>query len=104
MDRWRIEAKERVYQTLTDIFIFRHGLDGQIDVLIPKGTDSVEEKSLPSDAVIPPALTIHSHLAPLLMDALKRNGTKLPDESYTAGKLQATESHLKDLRQLLKLK
>lgn len=34
----------------------------------------------------------------------KEEGFKTPDESHTKGKLEATESHLKDMRTLLKLK
>lgn len=38
------------------------------------------------------------------VDYAREDGMKMPDESHTKGKLEATENHLKDMRTLLKLK
>lgn len=102
---WRIKINERPAQLITDIWIFRRGAKGgEIILWTPKEGDVVEEKSFGYGDSIPPTLTLNTNLLPLLMEALRDNGVKLPDESFTKGKLEATENHLRDLRQLLKLK
>ena len=54
-------------------------------------------------ALIEPTLTMQSDMLQALVDHI--HTTKKPSEGkFTEGKLEATEGHLSDLRQLLKLK
>lgn len=46
----------------------------------------------------PPTFTIEPHDINVLVKALHDFGARLPDEGKVAGKLEATERHLEDLR------
>jgi hypothetical protein len=99
-----VEVRNRPYQFLTDIFIYRELSAGRLSVFLPQGEDVMEEKVFEQYAAIPATLTIPQEILPLLMKALAENGVKPPEASFVSGKLEATEAHLKDMRALLKLK
>lgn len=53
------------------------------------------------DDAPPPLVVLPGDVLPELMEALIKQGTKPPAESFNKGKLDATERHLEDMRSLV---
>lgn len=108
MEPWKIEVRQRPHMFLTDIWIFRRGNNNKVVVWLPHRDAAgqiIEEKEYDYGMVdLPASLTLPSDLVPNLLAAIIENGVKPPEQQYTAGKLEAVQAHLGDLRQLLKLK
>ena len=100
---WEIKLKDRPAQYFTDIFIFRRGSNNKTILYGIKDDSIVEEKEFDLGESVPPTITIPTDLVPILLVAITKKGIKMPEESFTKGKLEATENHLGDLRKLLKL-
>src|SRR3990167_6191737 len=100
-EEWKIELRKRPAQMVTDIWIFRRNIKGIISY-IPHNGYIAEEKEFDANSKIPPSIVLPDEFILALFQAIRTTGIKLPDESFTKGKLDATQNHLKDLRHLLK--
>lgn len=105
MNDWKITVQNRPAEFLTDIWIYRRGPNNDTIIYRSRGRDIAEEETVTAgSASLPASFTIPTDLLPVLLQALISKGVENPEESFVQGKLVATENHLKDLRQLLKLK
>lgn len=92
------------YRGMFDLYIFRYFPGGR-QYLRNEGkgvvtwVDIKEGKAVERD----PLLSLDSYAAEKLATALAERGIKPKQASFTEGKLEATDAHLKDLRKLLKL-
>ncbi len=100
MDNWTVKIIDKGYKFERDIYIYaRSG-----DKTIVKNSDNTATiygygEPIPDK----PTLSLNPETLQALADALDKVGIK-PQKGFVEGKLQATESHLKDMRTLLKLK
>jgi hypothetical protein len=97
---WHIEVRDRPARFVTDIYIFRRGSSGK--TIVYRDLD-VETEHDHATTEIPPTLSVPSMMLPLIYEGFTKKGIKAPEQSFIAGKLEATENHLDDLRHLLKL-
>ncbi len=94
---WKVQINEKPGMFMIDIFVYRDTyqgtevVNGDCITVLGKG-----EPATPTLSLLPEQLQA-------LVDSLNEKGFK-PKEGFLEGKLQATESHLKDMRTLLKLK
>lgn len=98
---WEIQIQDKPASFTKNVYIFRRGFNGETELLQPdlksigKLGDTVSGNPTPTFELDP-------EIYQLLVDAL--HNVKSSPALYTDGKLEATEAHLKDLRQLLNLK
>lgn len=100
---WKIEIKNRITQFLTDIWIYRQGMNDKIIILSYSGQIAEEKEYDMEGKELLPSITLPTELLPLLLQQLLGNGVKSPAKDFVEGKLQAVEYHLEDMRKLLKL-
>ena len=101
MEDWKVRVRHGFDTLMTEIIVYRHLHDGRVEVQDAKG--DVVSYDRGTSAVVP-TFRIHEFLLQELVEAIKSSGTRTKDESRTEGKLEATERHLADMRQMLKLK
>ncbi len=70
-------------------------------ITVENGSQIVKEVA--EGDLVAPTLKLPESALPAILKGLAEFGVKVPDESFRAGKLEATENHLRDLRHLLKL-
>lgn len=94
MKEWKIQIASPGYKLTRDVYIFRETFDRKIEVMnVGIVEDGVASK---------PSLELNDEQLQAFAEALNSIGIK-PQQGYVEGKLEATESHLKDMRKLLKL-
>ena len=90
-----------------DIYILRTTSNGTTQILQPDGMIKRVAEGMPKSDDIKPVVQIagfaKAEILKALLDALQQHGIKGESESKLEGKLEAVNSHLKDLRHLLKL-
>ena len=72
---------------------------------MPEGTEVLGSDKILKEGErwdVPPTLELEPEQLQAFADALNEQGYK-PQQGFVEGKLEATESHLKDMRTLLKL-
>jgi hypothetical protein len=99
---WKIQVDQIPGRLAKRIWVFRPKHTGEVEVL---QSDFEKITTYPgqyhSKENIEPTVVIEEDLLRLLVDACIN--IKPAERQYTEGKLEATESHLEDLRHLLKL-
>lgn len=97
---WKIKIIDTGYKLSHDVYIFREAF-GKTEVLNPDGTVasfSREERVSPR-----PFMEMDAEMMQEMSDAISKIGIR-PQKGFIEGKLEATESHLRDMRTLMKLK
>jgi len=98
---WKIKVNQPFNTMRAAILIYRITPTGETEMLEGGG----KIKKYPADVAVEPSIEINAELLPLLQQALQdTTQIKTENENKTQGKLEATERHLSDMRQLLKLK
>lgn len=97
-DDWIVKIIDPGYRTTRDVFIYRTGPIGKIELLRSDTIETIDEGTAPE-----PSMRLSPEALQAFADALDKMGIT-PKQGFVEGKLQATESHLSDMRQLLKLK
>lgn len=97
---WKTKIIEKWGTLLYDVIVYQELGNHKVEYVKPDGTYEVmDTRSAVSEVTM--SLT-KGHLQ-ALANALDKMGVS-PAKEYTEGKLEATESHLADMRKLLKLK
>lgn len=104
MENYEVRMRERPGTFLMEIYFICKMFDGKIGVLVLGKDGFFDNQSFDRGVAIPPSMILPRDIISQMMEVFVKEGFKLPDESFIKGKLDATESHLKDLRTLLKLK
>lgn len=99
-NNWKIQIIEKPGYFVKEIYIYRRGNAGKIEMLENNG--KIKEYKEGSDYTNKPFISLEPEQMQALSDELSRCGYK-PEKGYQVGKLEATEKHLEDLRKLLKL-
>ena len=99
MDNWTVKIVDKGFKFERDIYVYRKVFEG-IEVL---HGDTVTRYSNGQEIPDKPTLSFNPETLQALADELAHIGIK-PQKGFLEGKLEATESHLKDMRTLLKLK
>ena len=95
---WEVNIYDNPALLGSEVFIFcNHG-----EKITYIGKDFIEH-TVGRGAAIEHTLILNDDQLRALADALSGKGID-PKKEYVAGKLEATEDHLRDLRQMLKLK
>jgi len=92
MNDWIVKIVDVGYKLEKDIYIFTRTQNGGREML---------SGEIITDGVIPPKPTLsltHQQMI-ALVNALNKEGVS-PEKEYTAGKLEATEKHLEDMRKI----
>ena len=99
---WQVRIEYRPGQSSTYIYVMRRLEVGRNEFLVKGGDESktVDVTSAISDEVYF-ARFEDDEIGSLLVEALDKRGIKAPSQSFAEGKLQATEAHLSDLRQMI---
>lgn len=97
---WNIKIIEKGFSHMKDIYIYQE-VPGGIEILnndgpVTTATFFATGSALPEK----PSLTLDTQVLQALVDAVIHTGIK-PSESYTDGRLEATEEHLKDMRRIV---
>ncbi len=103
--QYKIIVRENPMMGNFDIFMYKNTPQGRYFVTQEKGTQTetkIEEGAYCRD--LKPNLSLHRDMLQQLLQEITNLGVKLPDESKVRGQYEAQSEHLKDLRQLLKLK
>lgn len=100
MENWIVKVIDRGYKHELDIYFFRR-VGGKTEFLMADGSSVFCETI--GESPEKPTLSLRPQALQALAQALADNGIK-PQEGFFEGKLESTQSHLSDLRQLLKLK
>lgn len=101
MENWKVRIQQNPMRTQRDIYIFRRTFGGKIEVL-QRDLETVKTLSEEEARTNDYTLALPDYIFQALVDEIHQH--KPSEGKYTEGKLEATEGHLKDLRQLLKLK
>lgn len=96
---WNVTIRDKMGSFLKEIIIWRPTGNGKTEMITSNQTIEIMEHG----AYIEPTLLLEQEAFKALVDAIHKD-FKPSEGKYTEGKLEATETHLKDLRQLLKLK
>lgn len=96
MGEWQIKIVDPGYTIERNIYIFRRLPSGKSEIL---GVGEVEMGSYNPE----PTLKLNPEQLQAFANALNDTGFK-PQAGFMEGKLEGTERHLADLRQLMKLK
>lgn len=101
-ENWKVRIENSPATILREVWVYRHLPDGKTEILQPdlKTATTVDPYVVHDEQK--PTMLLHPDILEALV-AEAKNLTPTPKQ-YTEGKLEATESHLSDLRQLLKLK
>jgi len=94
---WKVRIRESLGLMTYGIFIYRE-VGGKLEISRGNLIETVEEGSAPE-----PSLELYPQQLQAFANALNEMGIN-PQKEYIEGKLEATTSHLADLRTLLKLK
>lgn len=100
MGTWKIEIKTAPATTGHEIWIYRPTFQGKVEILQPDMTTVITFDQGSID--VKPTLKLDHFIFQSLVDAI--HGFKPSEGKFTEGKLEATERHLADMRQLLKIK
>ena len=101
-NEWKVQVEYRPGKMSMFIYVSRRIAPNQIE-FITKGGDLrevVETTGAFNDEVYYARLEDDS-ISSLLVEALDKRGIKAPSQSFTEGKMQATEAHLSDLRKMI---
>jgi len=101
-DGWIVKIQNQPTSILQEIWVYRHTTDGKAQVLQPDLQTIETVDPYVEDKKQKPTILIHPDILEALVASAK-NLVPTPKQ-FVEGKLEATESHLSDLRQLLKLK
>lgn len=94
---WQVQIRQAVSLVGFEIFVFRKVGD-KIQIVNGDIAETVEE-----GAAVKPTLILGHEQLKTFAEELNKMGINATKE-YTEGRLEATEAHLSDMRQLLKLK
>lgn len=101
---WHVQVERPAGFTGVRIFIWRKHPDGIREFLVEGGkvSKTIKDAILESKYNDLVFATIQSdEVADLLLATLQNSGFTLPKADHTAGKLEATERHLDDMRKLV---
>ena len=96
MEGWKATVQFIPGRLATALFVYRRLPDGRTEVV---HGDTVETPEV--EATMKPTLELMPDMAQAILVALSESGVKLPEASFTEGKLEATEKHLEDMRNLV---
>lgn len=97
---WQVKINDHISMLRWEILIYRELPEGKVEILQPGNIVKIQDRTEP----VEPSFVVESRQTlQALANALNEMGVN-PHKEYTEGKLEATESHLSDLRQMLKLK
>lgn len=102
---YKIILRENPIYTSYDIFMFKDTPHGRY--LITQNGKTLTETLLEKEAYhgdVAPSLSLDRDMLAMLQQEITRLGIELPSVSKVEGLYEAQTEHLKDLRQLLKLK
>ena len=99
---WQVFVEYRPGMMSTFIYVSRRVTPGRVEFLIKGGDEArtIEQEDALKDEVYF-ARFEDEFIGRLIVEALDKRGIKAPAQSYTEGKLQATQEHLQDLRKLI---
>ena len=99
---WKVQVEYRPGFMSTFIYISRRIAPDKIEFLIKGGDEhkTVDVTKAYKDEVYY-ARYEDDFIGSLIVEALDKRGIKAPAQSFTEGKLQATEAHLNDLRMMI---
>lgn len=100
-DDWKVFVEYRPGVMSTFIYVSRARGDNKVEFLTKGGDEAVvvDRTSAFKDEVYF-ARFEDDFIGSLIVEALDKRGIKAPSQSFIAGKLEATENHLQDLRKL----
>lgn len=98
---WQVFAEYRPGQMSTFIYVSRRREPLSVQFLVKGGDEVVTVKEGAFEDEVYFARYEDDFIGQLLVEALDKRGIKAPAQSFTEGKLQATEAHLQDLRQMI---
>lgn len=102
-DNWEVHIEYRPASMNTFIYVSRRIAPETIEFLIKGGESARTIKT--GEPILDEvyfAKYFDDYIGSLIVEALDKKGVKSPSQSFIAGKLEATESHLQDLRKLNK--
>ena len=99
MHDWYVQIQDLPAQFSKALYIYRKSPIGGTEILQGKEVVVYKPGEIPE-----PSLILQPDILQGLLEAIMSMGIKPRDAGKTEGLLEATEYHLEDLRQLLKLK
>lgn len=106
-DGWRVRIERVPYNDCVKVWMWKNTHNGA-DVLCADGMRRFIRDGEVISGNVTPVLTLNGMNAKAIMvalaEAISQEGVHTPDAERLRGTLEATKSHLADLRQLLKLK
>ena len=106
-DRWEIHTGRQLDRIGVDVTIFR-ALIGQrkYEVMHANSDGEISVETIDGGSPTKPTLRLDreetlTELIAAFAEKGKALGVRSPDESHNAGKLEATETHLEDMRRLV---
>lgn len=98
MEGFKVQLKQLTGLLMWDVLIYQSLPNGDTELF----NHLFEGTILPKyGAYVEPTFRIPENVLPVLMEALSKNGVKLPEKAFIEGKLEATERHLEDMRTLV---
>lgn len=98
MENWNIRIRDCGYKSTREVYIYRRGINGQIEYL--QGDGIIKCFSEGSAIDVKPVIELTPEMMQALSDELSSIGYK-PQKGFLEGKIQATENHLDDMRKLV---
>lgn len=99
MGDWEARVVYEPGRSANAIYLTRHNATGREYMLAEDTIRTLREGEVTKDDLTFARLDDEQMRA--LLVAFETHGIKLPEASYTQGKLEATESHLEDMRKLV---
>lgn len=101
-DEWRVFVEYRPSVLGTFVYVSRKVAIDKIQFLTKGGEEvTVVDTANPTKDDVYFCRFEDDHIGSLIVKALDERGIKAPSQSFTEGKLQATEAHLNDLRMMI---
>lgn len=104
MFEWVVKVHEPPGSQAVQIYVFRRLPQGDTEFLIEGGKTAKAVKdsiAMANMSELSFATFPNHELADMLLAVLQNSGFNLPKADHTAGKLEATERHLEDMRKLV---
>lgn len=99
-DGWKCYVEFNPGMITNSVFLVRRKEFGVREFLLPDNTiKTVKEGERIEDSLV--FAQLDDDMIAALMQGFDKHGVKPPEQSYTEGKLQATERHLEDMRMIV---
>ncbi len=98
---WRVSLRPADFHVGFMLRIYRKGNNGKYILLTSEGEKEIDPQEVNSTEY---SLLLHPEILQEIFNQAQKQNFKPKDQSKAEGMLEAQSEHLKDLRQLLKLK